>query len=85
MKTIYAGLAMALALALAFSPAWAADIEGKVQKVDTVERTIVLEDGTQIWVAEGVSMEGLTEGASVKASFEERDGKKVATELKVGY
>jgi len=44
---------------------------------------IVLEDGTQIWVAEGVSLDTLKEGATVKAAYEERDGKKVATSLEV--
>ena len=33
--------------------------------------------------AEGLSMGTLKEGASVKASYEERDGKKVATSIEV--
>ncbi|MGH7265308.1 MAG: DUF1344 domain-containing protein [Candidatus Rokuibacteriota bacterium] len=75
---------IALALVLAFSlTAWAGEIEGKVQKVDTADRTFVLEDGTQVWVAEGVAMENVKEGATVKATYEERDGKKVATALQV--
>lgn len=76
------GCVLALVLALSLT-ASAAEIEGKVQKVDAGDRMFVLEDGTQIWVAEGISMDTLKEGATVKATFEERDGKKVATALEV--
>lgn len=77
------GIVMALLLAVTLSAAWAEEIQGKIQKVDGDARMFVLEDGTQIWVAEGVSMESLKEGAQVKASYEERGGRKVATELSV--
>jgi Cu/Ag efflux protein CusF len=43
----------------------------------------MLEDGTQLWVAEGQAMDDLKEGASVKASYEERDGKKIVTGIQV--
>jgi hypothetical protein len=82
MKVVMA-IAVALMLTLAAVGAWAEEVQGKVQTVDPSERTIVLEDGTKIWVAEGVSMENVKEGAAVKASYEERDGKKVATSLEV--
>jgi hypothetical protein len=72
-----------LVLVLAVAGARAEEIQGKIQKVDMAERTIVLDDGTELWVAEGVPMEKATEGAAVKASYEERDGKKVATTLEV--
>lgn len=77
------GIALALLLALSVSGAWAEEIEGKIQKVDSTDRVFVLEDGTQLWVAEGLSMDTLKEGASVKASYEERDGKKIATSFTV--
>ncbi|OGL05545.1 MAG: hypothetical protein A3H48_01970 [Candidatus Rokubacteria bacterium RIFCSPLOWO2_02_FULL_71_18] len=73
------GIAMALLLVFAVAGAWAEEIQGKIKSVDVSERAIVLEDGTQLWVAEGLSMDSLKEGASVKASYEERDGKKVTT------
>ena len=60
-----------------------ATIQGKIKSLDTTDRVFALEDGTQIWVAEGLSMGTLKEGASVKASYEERDGKKVATSIEV--
>jgi ferric-dicitrate binding protein FerR (iron transport regulator) len=74
---------VAMLLALAAGPLWADEVSGKIQKVDTMERSIVLEDGTQLWLAESVSADALKEGATVKASYEEKDGKKVATEIEV--
>ncbi len=76
------GLAVAVVLALSMA-AWAGEIQGKIQKVDPADRMFVLEDGTQVWVAEGVPMDKLKEGATVKASYEERDGKKIATTFEV--
>lgn len=76
------GLAVAVVLALSMA-AWAGELEGKIQKVDPADRMFVLEDGTQVWVAEGVPMDKLKEGAKVKASYEERDGKKIATTFEV--
>jgi hypothetical protein len=73
----------ALALVLTAGGAWAAEIEGKIQSVDQGDRVIVLEDGTKLWVAEGTPMDGLKEGAKVKASYEERDGKNVTTTVTV--
>src|SRR5687767_7937625 len=76
------GIALALVLALS-GVAMAGDVEGKVQSMDANDRMVTLEDGTKLWIAEGVSIEGLKEGAKVKASFEERDGKNVATSVQV--
>jgi len=78
-------LAVVLAAAVSFAvvTAWAEEVQGKVQTVNAAERMIVLEDGTQIWVAEGLPLENLKEGVTVKASYEERDGKKVATIIEI--
>jgi hypothetical protein len=73
------GIAMALLLVCAVSGAWAEEITGKIMSVDQTERALVLDDGTRLWVAEGLSVDMLREGVSVKASYEERDGKKVVT------
>ena len=73
---------LALVLAMA-TPLWAEEVSGKIQKVDTGDRSIVLEDGTQLWLAEAVSTDALKEGATVKASYEEKDGKKIVTEIQV--
>jgi hypothetical protein len=72
-----------LLLAAAFVPvvALAADIEGKVQSVDTSERTFTLENGTKIWLADALSVDDIKPGAEVTVSYEERDGKPVATSV----
>ncbi|HEY7651152.1 MAG TPA: DUF1344 domain-containing protein [Methylomirabilota bacterium] len=77
------GMVVALLLMVSVVSVWAADVEGKVQRVSPSERMIVLEDGTTLWVAEGLAMDNLKEGATVKASYEERDGKNIVTNLQV--
>jgi Cu/Ag efflux protein CusF len=74
---------VAMLLVFAAAPLWAEEVSGKIQKVDTNDRSIVLEDGTQLWLAESESTDALKEGATVKASYEEKDGKKVVTEIQV--
>jgi Cu/Ag efflux protein CusF len=61
--------------------ALAADMEGKVQAVDTAERTLTLENGTKVWLADGVAIDSIKEGAEVTVSYEERDGKPVASSV----
>ena len=63
--------------------AWAAEMEGKIQTVDTSDRTLVLDNGMRVTVADGVAIEDLREGNEVKVTFEERDGKNVATIVEV--
>lgn len=75
-------LVAALVLGLTVA-AWAGDATGTIQSVDSAERTIVLDDGTKLWIAEGMSIDNLKEGAKVKASYEERDGKNVVTSIEV--
>lgn len=77
------GIAVALLLVLSVAGAWAGEIQGKIQKVEPTDRMFILEDGTQLWVSEGLSLDILKEGVSVKANYEERDGKKVVTGLEV--
>lgn len=74
----------AVALSVALSgAAFAADVEGKIKSVDTTEKSFTLEDGTKVWVGESVSIEKIKEGSDVKASYEEKDGKKTATTVEV--
>lgn len=75
------GLVLALLLSGSMGLAGAAELEGKIQTMDASERVIVLDDGTKLWLAEGLSIESLKEGAKVKLSYEERDGKNVVTSL----
>jgi hypothetical protein len=76
-------VAMALLLVFGVAGAWADQIRGKVQKIEAADRMVVLEDGTQLWLAEGLAVDTLKEGSSIKASYEERDGKKVITSVEV--
>lgn len=77
------GMVLVFLFVFGVAMASADEIAGKIRMVDTGQRMLVLEDGTQLWVAEGVPLENLKDGASVKASYEERDGKKVATNIEV--
>jgi ferric-dicitrate binding protein FerR (iron transport regulator) len=78
------GVALGLAFALSLiTGAWAAEMSGKIQTVNASDRAVVLDDGTTLWLAEGVQIEGLKEGARVKVSYEQRDGKMVATGIEV--
>ena len=70
--------AVVLAGLLVTGVAAAADLEGKIQMVKPDERVVILEDGKQVWIAEGLSMEELKKGTLVKVAYEERDGKVVA-------
>jgi hypothetical protein len=79
-KVLMVVVALLLAIPLV---ALAEDVSGKIQSVDSSERAIVLEDGTKLWIAEGLPIDNLKEGAQVKASYEERDGKKVVTSIEV--
>jgi hypothetical protein len=79
-KTFATAVTLTLAL---LGAAEAADVQGKIKSVDTSEKSFVLEDGTKVWVGEGVSMDQLKEGSDVKASYTETDGKNVATSIEV--
>jgi len=77
------GFAAALLLVVGVAGAWAENIEGKITAVDKADRTIQLDYVTVISLAEGLPMDKLEEGMSVKASYEERGDKKVATRISV--
>ena len=77
-------LIAAVVVTLAFSgAAWAAEVQGKIKSVDTSEKSFVLEDGTKIWLGEGVAVETLKEASDVTVSYEEKDGKNIATKVEV--
>jgi Cu/Ag efflux protein CusF len=84
-RTMSRVVTMLAALLLATAVAWAADIEGKVKTWDPATKMITLEDGTQLSVAADAKMMGdqVKEGSTVKASYDEKDGKKVVTQIEV--
>jgi len=61
-----------LAAALIPIAGWSADMEGKIQSVNAGDRTITLENGTTIWLADTI------QGAEVKVMYEEKDGERRA-------
>lgn len=67
----------------------AGEKEGRVQTIDLAERTIVLDDGTSSTMARSsgsataLVTDALKEGNLVKLTYEERDGKNVATSVEV--
>ena len=65
--------------------AWAAEVQGKIKSVDASGRMVTLDDGTQLTLPPTLTVEkqSLKPGASVKASYEEKDGQKVATSFMV--
>jgi hypothetical protein len=61
----------------------AADMQGKVQSVNTDQRTFTLESSITIWLAEGVAIDSVKAGDEVTVSAEERDGKPIATSITI--
>src|SRR5262245_53359010 len=82
MRTI-AGAAVLTGVLLVGGGAWGADLEGKVQTIVIADRMVVLDDGKEVWMAEGLSMDDSKEGTEVKVVYEERDGKLVATSIEI--
>jgi outer membrane lipoprotein SlyB len=74
MKKTLIALAVA-AVVTAPLGAWAADKEGKVTKWETTTRTITFDDGSKYLVTETVKTETLKEGARVRVTYDEKDGK----------
>jgi Cu/Ag efflux protein CusF len=79
MRVLSIVTAAVLTLALAAGPALAGEATGKVQKIDTDQKMLVLEDGKELWLKDGASVDTLKEGDKIKVSYEEQDGKSWAT------
>jgi Protein of unknown function (DUF1344) len=76
-KTLGLALAMTLGLTLA---AAAEETRGTIRSMDTSNHTIVLEDGTRLWVTEG-QQATVSPGNYVQAAYEAKGDKKVVTDL----
>ncbi|PYN35249.1 MAG: hypothetical protein DME01_12375 [Candidatus Rokuibacteriota bacterium] len=75
-----------IAVVMTLAPmAWADDVQGKIKSVDPSGKIVTLDDGTQLMIPPTLSVEkqALKPGANVKASYEEKDGRKVATSFMV--
>ena len=82
MSTVLVLVAVAVVMVLA-PLAWAADVQGKVKSF--AGNMVTLDDGTQIVIPPTLTVEkqALQPGANVKASYDEKDGQKVAKSLTV--
>jgi Protein of unknown function (DUF1344) len=78
------GMALALTLGLTLAAA-AEEARGTVRSMDTHTHTMVLEDGTRLWISEGQEA-AVSPGNYVEAAYESKGDKKVVTDLqkKVG-
>lgn len=78
------GIALVMLLVVSVGLASAgSEHTGKIVTFDSGDRLIVFEDGTKVWLSEGLTVEGLKEGAMVKVTYEERDGKNVVTAVEI--
>ena len=78
MKRLFAAAAAA-ALFVSAGSAFAEEADGTIITVDPATSIIILDDGQTYSVAEGVSIEGLQPGDTVKVSYEVQDNKNVVT------
>ena len=82
MKRTVVALAIAAVVASPLG-AWAGEKEGKVTKWETTTRTVTLDDGKTYQFNETVKTETMKEGSRIKVTYEEKDGKYVATKYEI--
>src|SRR5262245_30897596 len=76
-------LGFAIAALFAFPPfASAEDAVGTIRTIDRAEHALVLEDGTRLFLEEGMLLH-LREGEKVQAVYTTQGGKNLVTELEV--
>jgi Cu/Ag efflux protein CusF len=80
MKKVIASV-FALALALALAAAYAAEMKGKIAKIAADQSWFSLTDGTEFSIGENVSLKGMKPGSKVKITYDQQDGKNVATKV----
>jgi Cu/Ag efflux protein CusF len=56
-------------------------VEGKVKSVDAAAKTVTLEDGTTLMVADAGKLKDIKAGDMVKASYSEQGGQKTAKSI----
>jgi len=84
MTRLFAVLTAAL-FAITLASAGGNEVQGKIKAYDAASQMITLEDGTQISIPANVKVQAdqLKPGATIKASYDEKDGKKVASSVEV--
>ena len=74
------GLALALTLGLTLTAA-AEETRGTIRSINTHDHSIVLDDGTRLWVTEGQEAT-VSPGNYIDAAYESKGDKKVVTEMR---
>jgi Cu/Ag efflux protein CusF len=76
---------IAVLLGVTLAAAGGTEVQGKIKTFDAASKMITLEDGTQLSVSDDakVQVDQLKPGASIKASYDEKDGKKVISNVEV--
>jgi outer membrane lipoprotein SlyB len=82
MKRTFAALAIA-AVVVAPLGAWAGEKEGKITKWETTTRTVTFDDGSKYVFTDTVKTESLKEGARIRVTYDEKDGKYQATKYEI--
>ena len=82
MKKTMIALAIA-AVVTAPLGAWAEEKEGKVTKWEKTTRTVTFDDGSTYQFNETVKTETMKEGARIRVTYDEKDGKYWATKYEV--
>jgi len=73
------GLALALTLALSLSAA-AEQAKGTIRSMNSADHSIVLDDGTRLWVSEG-QFADLSLGNEVQAAYEMQGDKNIVVQM----
>jgi hypothetical protein len=74
---------LALGLGVAAAVAWSGEQQGTVKSVDHGQQTVLLSDGTQLWLVPGLSLDLFTQGRRIKVVYDEREGKKWVRSVEV--
>jgi Protein of unknown function (DUF1344) len=84
-KMSFVFVLLAVAVMVLAPVSFAADVQGKIKSVDPSGRMVTLDDGTQIVIPATLTVEkaALKPGATMKASYDEKDGQKIAKSLTV--
>jgi hypothetical protein len=83
MRLLIGMAAVVLALSLGLGAALASEVVSKIQKIDTDQKMVMLEDGTELWLQDDVAAGDLKEGVKVKVAYAERDGKKWVEKVEI--
>jgi len=84
MKRMILAATLALVVVASAGLAAAGDMEGKIKTIEVNQKVLTLEDGTQLYWTDSVTVtEAVQSGALVRATYEEQDGRFMLTRIEV--